>query len=164
MYDENNVSKGLLAIAKELGLIDDEQNPKLAELRDIVSRHPAFDSKTKLDRLAAQYDVKIIWCPKFHCELNPIEGLWCYSKQHVRSENEQDFSKLLDIIKQSFQKYQESTVNAKLWNRFWEALSMYETGATYAEVLTALFGAKSSAVVAHHKKNKDFDKKLSWIK
>ena len=24
IYDENNVSKGLLAIAKELGLIDDE--------------------------------------------------------------------------------------------------------------------------------------------
>ena len=152
MFDGDNISKGLLVIGKELGLISDDQNPKLAELREIISRHPTFDTKTKLDRLAADYNVKIIWCPKFHCELNPIEGLWCHSKQHVRSENEQDFGKLLDLIKQSFQNYKESTVNVKLWNRFWEALSMYDTGATYAEVLLALFGAKSSAVVAHHKK------------
>ena len=38
---------------------------------------------------------------------------------------------------------------------------MYDTGATYAEVLLALFGAKSSAVVAHHKKNKDFNNNLN---
>ena len=132
MFDGDNISKGLLVIGKELGLISDDQNPKLAELIDIISRHPAFDTKTKLDRLAADYNVKIIWCPKFHCELNPIEGLWCLSKQHVRSENEQDFGKLLDLIKQSFQNYKESTVNVKLWNRFWEELSMYDNGATYA--------------------------------
>ena len=63
MFDGDNISKGLLVIGKESGLISDDINPKLAELRDIISRHPAFDTKTKLDRLAADYNVKIIWYP-----------------------------------------------------------------------------------------------------
>ena len=27
----------------------------------------------------------MIWIPKFHCELNPIEMVWCHSKKHVRA-------------------------------------------------------------------------------
>ena len=108
----------------------------------------------------AQYSVKIVWCPKFHCELNTIKGLWCNSKHYVRQQNEQDYSKLLDLIQQSFKDYEESTVHVKLWNRFWEALHMYDSGATYADVLHKLFGAKSSDTVIHHKKNKDFNNNL----
>ena len=141
MFDSKNISKGLLAVAKELELIDDNENPRLNDLREIISRHPAFDSKTKLDRLAAQYSVKIVWCHciKFHCELNTIEGLWCNSKHYVRQQNEQDYSKLLDLIQQSFKDYEESTVHVKLWNRFWETLHIYDSGATYADVLHKLF-------------------------
>ena len=32
---------------------------------------------------------------------------------------------------------------------------MYSSGASYAELLQTLFGAKSSENVVHHKKNKD---------
>ena len=32
---------------------------------------------TKLEVLASKYNMKIIYCPKYHCELNAIEGLWC---------------------------------------------------------------------------------------
>jgi len=160
LYDSNNKSKGLLALAKETGMIGKDENPSLAELREIFSNHQAFDVETKLERLAAKYNIKIIWCPKFHCELNPIEGLWCYSKHYVRLENSQDFSGLLSLIEKSFQEYEESILHVKLWNRFWEALSMYSSGASYADVLHKLFGAKSSETVIHHKKNKDFNNNL----
>ena len=50
MFDSKNISKGLLAVVNELELIADNENPRLNDLRDIISRHPAFDSKTKLDR------------------------------------------------------------------------------------------------------------------
>ena len=156
LFDSNNKSKGLLALAKEIGFIEQNGNPSLPQLREMFSKHPAFDVKTKLDRLAARYHVKIIWCPKFHCELNPIEGLWCDSKRFVRKHNTQEFSKLLGLIEDSFVYYKESVLHVKLWNRFWEALAMYSSDATYAEVLQTLFGAKSSDKVAHHKKKQRF--------
>ncbi len=81
------MSKGLLEIAKEMNIIDfntQSRNIKLIELREKASLHPAFSSVTKLEKLAKKHGVKIIWCPKYHCELNPIEGLWCYSKRFVR--------------------------------------------------------------------------------
>ena len=43
---------------------------KLDRLREIVSQHPAFEVTSKLEQLALEYDALIIWCPKYHCELN----------------------------------------------------------------------------------------------
>ena len=53
---------------------NDKGDYSLAELRSLLSGHPAFNETTKLEKLAGKHGVKIIWCPKFHCELNPIEG------------------------------------------------------------------------------------------
>ena len=79
-----------MRLAREIGYIGEEDNPKLADLRDMFSKHPAFEIKTKLDNLADKYDVSIIWCPKFHCELNPIEGFWYYLKHYVSKHNNQN--------------------------------------------------------------------------
>jgi hypothetical protein len=38
--------------------------------------------------LAIKYNVKIIQCHKYHCELNAIEGLWCNQKVFVRSRTD----------------------------------------------------------------------------
>ncbi|RNA09685.1 hypothetical protein BpHYR1_019625 [Brachionus plicatilis] len=35
-----------------------------------------------------------------------------------------------------------------LWNRFWRALEMYQSGASYQNVLEKLFGAKSSSKIS----------------
>jgi len=59
--------------------------------RDFIVSSGFEERDTYLERLARQYDVKIIWCPKYHCELNPIEGVWCDTKRFVRSNHEQDF-------------------------------------------------------------------------
>lgn len=37
------------------------------------------------------------------------------------------------------------------------SIEMYEKNASYQDVLQTLFGAKSSAYVASHKKNSDFN-------
>jgi hypothetical protein len=68
----------MLAILKDLNLInedDEDSNYNLPKLRDILNTHPAFDEEnTALNQIAKSYNGKIIWTPKFHCELNPIEG------------------------------------------------------------------------------------------
>ena len=119
--------------------------------------HPAFFEKnTRLEKLALRYKINIIWCPKFHCELNPIEGVWCALKRYVRKHNEQDYSKLLNLILDAIKDYENKKLNIKLWKRFWDCIEMYKNGAKYCEVLVKLFGAKSIETLTH-KKNKNFD-------
>jgi len=68
----------LLDILKDLHLInenDEDTNYNLPRLREILNTHPAFDEEnTALNQIAKSLNGKIIWTPKFHCELNPIEG------------------------------------------------------------------------------------------
>ena len=49
LFDSNNKSKGLLALAKELNFIENDHNPSLPQLRKMFSKHSDFNVKTKLD-------------------------------------------------------------------------------------------------------------------
>jgi hypothetical protein len=69
-------SKELKQIAIELGF--EIHTQRVDEIRTLVSKHPAFSVQSKLEILAQKYGVKIIFCPKFHCELNPIEGTYFF--------------------------------------------------------------------------------------
>jgi hypothetical protein len=91
----------------------------LAQYREILSRHIAFKNNTKLERLAEKYGVKIVWLSKFHCELNPIEELWCDSKQFVRKNNDQYVNNFEKLVESSFEKFDEKDLDIKLWFRFW---------------------------------------------
>ncbi len=93
--------------------------------------------------------------------MNPVEGVFCDLKYFVRKNNDQDFTKFNKLLKDAFIQYQEKKLNIKLWNRFWNALEMYENDCTYQEVIEALFGAKSSGFVKNHKKNKNFNTNLA---
>ena len=44
-------------------------------MRDILNTQPAYDEEnTALNQIAKSYNGKKILTPKYHCELNPIEG------------------------------------------------------------------------------------------
>jgi len=105
--------------------------------------HPAFNNgNTHLQRLASEHGFNVLFCPKYHCELNPIEGVWCFLKGFVRKKNDQDFNKFLDLILEAINEYKNIDLNIKLWNRFWRALEMYQSCASYQNVLEKLFGVK----------------------
>ncbi|CAF1405131.1 unnamed protein product [Adineta ricciae] len=68
--------------------LDEDGNPQIIdcyfengankeEIRELLSGHTAFQNATKLETLALKYKVNVIFCPRYHCELNAIEGLWC---------------------------------------------------------------------------------------
>jgi transposase len=68
----------LFEIAKELTIIPKKSKSsewKLDALKELLKGHPAFKEETKLEELARKYSIKIIYLPKFHCELSPIEGV-----------------------------------------------------------------------------------------
>lgn len=70
----------------------------------------------------------------------------------MRKENDQDFQKLNNLIINSLASYKDIKININLWNRFWKAIVMYNSGETYETVLKSLFGAKSSKTISHKKK------------
>ena len=130
----------------------------LVSLREMLAKHQAFkDNNCHLERLALKYNVKIIWCPKFHCELNPIEGVWCDYKRFIRANSEQKFEQLKQLLIEAQRRYQQKGLSIKLWYRFWRAIDMYENNCSYVDVLHDLFGAKSSATIKTKKKIKDFN-------
>ena len=81
-------SKGLLELTNNLQ-VPIYSSIKLSELRVLLLKHLAFQNVSKLEKLAHKYNVKVLSVPKFHCELNAIEGLWCYMKQLVREKTDQ---------------------------------------------------------------------------
>ena len=108
-------------------------------MKEILSGHIAFKSITKLEKLSLENGFKIIFVPKFHCELNPIEGLWCFMKRYVRTRTDQNFDTMKRLIFESIDKYnkdpENKNLNRKLWNSFWKCIDMYQEGETNATVL-----------------------------
>ncbi len=51
--------------------------------------------------LAVKYKIKIIYSPKYHCELNATESLWCSQKAFVRSRTDQSFDRMIKLISES---------------------------------------------------------------
>ena len=82
-----------------------QQKIKLEDLGNLLLTHTAFtnEKNTRLE----QYNIKIIWLPKYHFELNRMEGVWCDSKRYVRIKNDQDFSKFGDLIIEALEEYEK---------------------------------------------------------
>ncbi|CAF3511621.1 unnamed protein product, partial [Rotaria socialis] len=144
-------SKGLLAIALELGF-KVSTNCKLEELKILLSCHKAFKNISKLEKLAIDYGFKVIFAPKFHCELNPIEGVWCHQKVFIRKHSDQTFNKMLRLIVQSRENFVEKKIYMKLLRRFWKAINAYQQGRTYGEVLKQYFSNQRKGAVTSHQK------------
>ena len=152
-YDQYNNSKGLKQIAIELGFeAMDVNRCKLKELREKLICHPAFIPISKLEIRAKKYNVKIIFCPKFHCELKSIEGLWCDIKWFVRKHTDQTFQKMIYLIPLTKDQYKNKNLNIKLIRRFWNCLLAYEAGKTYGEVLRIYFGNKNKEKIECHRR------------
>lgn len=144
-------SKGLLVLAKELKLAI-RDDIKLDDLRQELSKHQAFKNESRLEKLARKYNVKVIFVPKFHCELNPIEGLWCSMKHFTRQRSDQTFHTLLRLIPASRAHFSQNVIYLKLFRRFWRALDAYSKGQTYAAVLQLFFSRSCKSGVDSHRR------------
>ena len=142
-------SKGLKRIAIELGY--DVNKKRLPQIVEMLKEHPAFAAKTKLELIGQKYNIKVLYFPKFHCELNPIEGLWCFQKQFVRSRTDQTFQTMKKLIKESRLEFKKKQMNEKLVCRFWNIVEAYSNGDSYFEVLTEHCGNRKENVTSHRR-------------
>jgi transposase len=147
-------SKGLFVMCQDLGLIPEDADFKskaysLDNLRNKIASHPAFDQRSNLEILAEEYGVLLMFLPKFHCELNPIESVWCFIKNFVRKHTDQTFDCMVRLIEEAKTLFNKSDINGKLWRRFWQAINMYNERVPYATVITYLYGSRTAEVKQH---------------
>ena len=131
-------SKELLELVKDLK-VSLHSSMKLPEFRALLADYPAFRNISKMERLAHKYNVQIIFVPKFHCELNAIEGLWHHMKQFVRKTTDQTFSTMMRPIPESRENFIDKKIQSKLFRRFCRSLNAYNQGKSDGEVLMFFF-------------------------
>ena len=84
LVDENGIPKGLDCVLGERGV--DVRGKSRDQLRAILSSHEDFRSEpNEIEKIVRHSGHGVIYLPKFHCELNPIERVWCSAKQYTRS-------------------------------------------------------------------------------
>jgi hypothetical protein len=155
-FYEDGTSKGLFEILKELNLIPinaitSEKDYALPKLIEIAKKHPAFEIDTNLTALAIKYDIRVIYLPKFHSELSPIEGVWAHEKQHIRKNTDQTFPALRRLLTEARNNLFSDILIPKLWRRFWRAVESYSNGVDFQEILTNFFGVKCKVECAGHR-------------
>ena len=70
-----------------------------ADMREILTKFKDFSSqKTLVDELVEERGHKECFIPKYHCELNPIERVWCQSKKYISAHNNGTITRLQRIL------------------------------------------------------------------
>ena len=54
--------------------------------------------RTKVEELILNKGHRVMFIPKFHCELNPIECVWCHAKIYTRTHCDYTFAGLENTI------------------------------------------------------------------
>jgi hypothetical protein len=67
-------------------------------------------------------------------------------KNYVRKRTDQSYEKMLILIVESQEQFKKLNINSKLSRRFWQAINMYKSGETYAQVIKLLYGANSHEI------------------
>ena len=97
MVDRNGIPKGMKAILEERGV--DTVGMKGTDMRKLIKSYPDFQQqKTILEDHVERRGHICLFYPKFHCELSPIERVWCQSKQYTRAHVDGTITRLRAIV------------------------------------------------------------------
>ena len=73
---------------------------------------------------------KVVFFPKFHCELNPTEGYWCRAKWHTREQCDYSLEGLRQTVPQALASVEQKTI-CGFFNRSMHILEAYRGGIQY---------------------------------
>ena len=97
MVDTNGLPKGMRTVLHERGV--DTTGMRAKEMRNMLKTFPDFkNQKTILEECIEERGHICVYFPKFHCELNPIERVWCQSKKYTRAYANRTITQLRKIV------------------------------------------------------------------
>ena len=81
----NGEPKGLKMVLEERGV--DCKGLLRKDMISILEKHSDFaNEKSMIEKLLESRGHTCLFLPKFHCELNPIERVWCHAKRIKRDK------------------------------------------------------------------------------
>ena len=132
--------KGIKKILQERGLWKETYRlacPKCsADKKDCCARKVLAaeqDFREQKGQLREELEARgqvVLFLPKFHCELNPIEPYWCQAKWYCRENCEYTISGLRDTVPKALASVQNSTILG-FWNRIFRVIDAYQAGMNY---------------------------------
>ena len=76
--------KGMMLVLEERGV--NTKGMKAPQLREKLKSYNDFQNpKTLLEDLVESRGHLCYFYPKYHCEMSPIELVWCHAKRHTRA-------------------------------------------------------------------------------
>ena len=102
MVNRMGQAKGLRTVLIERGVTAATDMTK-KEMMDILGKHEDFkNEKSKIERLLQALGHRVLFLPKFHPELNPIERVWGKAKVYVKDKCDYTFNGLRNVIIPAF--------------------------------------------------------------
>ena len=116
MVTTDGLQKGLKTVLEEGGvnvkkMHKDDMIKTLSEMRDFKFQ------KSKVEAVNLKRGHRVMFILKFHCEINPIEHVWCHAKQYTRAHCDYSFQGLeqitalhsvdVEMIREFFRKVRE---------------------------------------------------------
>ena len=93
--------------------------------RRVLASQPDFVAqRSMLEETAELLGARVIFLPKFHCELNPIEYLWGYAKKLVRMQSDGTRNTLLQLVPTTLRSCPLSTIR-RWYARMWKMVFLY---------------------------------------
>ena len=112
--------KGMKVILQERGV--DTKGMRAAELREKLKTYTDFQTaKTLLEDLVEGRGHLCVFYPKYHCELSPIELVWCHAKKHTRAYANGSIVRLRKLVPEGL-----DNVTVELIKKFFRLCRDYE--------------------------------------
>lgn len=112
--------KGMKLVLKERGI--NTATLKGDDMRTILSFHHDFRTeRTLVEQFILDQGHQVIFLPKFHCELNPIERVWGQAKRHCRQYSNYTLARLRNIIHPAL-----DSVSTDLIRKYFRKIGDYE--------------------------------------
>ena len=84
MVLDDGKPKGMKIVLEERGV--DTHGMNAEKMREKLNTYEDFKiQKTILEEYVEHRGHLCLYYPKYHCELSPIERVWCHSKKHTRA-------------------------------------------------------------------------------
>lgn len=113
-------AKGLHTILSERGI--NTTTLKADDMPIILSCHDDLkNEKTQVEHHCFNEGYQVLYFPKFHCELNPIERVWGQSKRYCRAYTNYTLQKLREIVAPGL-----NSVSVDLMRKYFRKVREYE--------------------------------------
>ena len=114
-----------------------DEHATKSELADIIKRNKGC-VQFKCVEIAKTYGHEVLYTPPYHCELQPMEGIWAVVKNELGTRGHDNIADLhTDILNMFHQKVKRKTILG-LWKRSLRRASEYHDAEEKEQILSTM--------------------------